>query len=113
MFIRLVPFFTLISSLVISQGAKLPDCPTLLTNADTCVKSALMIGDRNNVLIPKTLQQINNQCKSMKDHFYCINNYRKCLTSTPRQVFTLITSNLRKIMKSSCDSESAQIGKKN
>jgi len=78
------------------------DCPSLLEKADSCITRAALFGDAN---IPRSNEEMDVHCSLGQEYSSCVKAYGKCLKPFPRQILYLMISNMKKLMKDTCDSE--------
>ena len=86
------------------------DCPKRQIRMDKCTTKALLITDPDVKIYTTTNQLLEGYCGPVKEWQKCITDYRVCLKSFPRQVFSMVLSNSKKNTKSICNTEENRKG---
>lgn len=97
------------SSSVTSVAASSLNCTQLQMESDTCIKRTMLLFDRN-VKFPRTTDDLDFYCNHVDTNLKCVRKYSQCLKSFPKQVFAIIMSNLKSLVKDMCSNDKVKQG---
>lgn len=87
-------------------------CDGQLLHVDSCIKRAILFGDRE-ALIPTTVQELeSSHCERVKGELICIRSFgTTCLKLFPKTIFGLIRKNVEKVYKQLCRTQAGKESK--
>lgn len=86
------------------------NCSQIQDEADACVRRTLLLVDRN-MRFPRTQSDIDFYCNQVDANLKCVRKYGQCLKAFPKQVFSVIMTNLKSLVKDMCSNKKTREGK--
>ena len=80
-------------------------CRQQMNNTDTCLRKLLLYKDDNGWSIPRTELALElTYCSTIRETFDCVKAYQPCLKRVPKQIYCLVITNVKNMMKEICTS---------
>lgn len=84
-------------------------CDQQLITTDKCVQRAMFVADKE-VPVPKNIRELEHNCQKIKREIRCIHDFKRCLKPFPKSMFNVVLYNIKKVIKSVCDTLAGKQG---